>query len=59
MSIQVTIKNVYGRDLIYPHDDKAKTFARLVGQDTLTKQDIELIKQLGFTIEVVQERVTL
>jgi hypothetical protein len=53
MTIQVTIKTVYGKDLIYPVDDKAKLFAELVGLKTLTTKHIDLIKALGFTVELI------
>lgn len=55
MKIQVKIKNQYGRDTIYPVCEKAKIFANLVKQSTLTKEDITLIKALGYEIEVVQD----
>lgn len=54
MSVQVQIKNVYGNETIYPVCDKAKVFASMVGQKTLTMRDINHIKQLGYTVEVVQ-----
>lgn len=59
MSIKVSIKQVYGNTLIYPECDKAKVFSKLVKQKTLTTSDIALIKALGFTVEVVQESITL
>lgn len=52
-TIQVEIKSVYGNEKIYPVCIKAKAFARLVRQTTLTNRDIEAIKELGFTVEVV------
>lgn len=59
MSVQVQIKNVYGNEQIYPVCDKAKTFAAMVGQKTLTRRDIQHIKALGYTVEVVTAAVTL
>lgn len=52
MKIIVSIKTVYGNETIYPICEKAKTFASMVGQKTLTLRDIEHIKRLGFEIEV-------
>ena len=52
MEITVKIKNVYGKDTIYPVCDKAKIFAKMVGQTTLTQRDINNIKELGYTIKV-------
>jgi hypothetical protein len=59
MIIQVKIRNVYGNELIYPVCSKAKIFASLKSQSTLTAYDIRLIKALGYTIEVVSEVKTL
>ena len=58
-TIKVEIKNVYGKETIYPACPKAAIFADLVGQRTLTGQDIAKIKALGYTIEVVQKTKTL
>ena len=55
MTIQVTIKNVYGNETIYPACEKSKLFARLAGHKTLTRADIETIKALGYTFEVIRE----
>lgn len=50
--ITVRIKNNYGQDSIYPVCEKAKTFAKLLGQKTLTRRDIATIKELGFAVDV-------
>jgi hypothetical protein len=52
-SILIEMKSQYGNDVIYPACDNAMTFAKLAGTKTLTKQALELIEQLGYTI--VQE----
>lgn len=59
MAIQVYIKQVYGRDTVYPLCDKAMAFASLAGQKTLTDKEIALIKRLGYSIEVVAAKVAL
>ncbi len=59
MIIQVEIKTVYGEERIYPACAKASVFAKLVGQKTLTRRDINNIKELGYTIEVVQAKAVL
>ena len=53
MTIKVTIRNVYGNELIYPACDKAKAFAHLTGNKTLSHYNVETIKRLGYTIEVI------
>ena len=55
MKIQVTIKNVFGNETIYPICETAKLFARLARQKSLTMREIETIKELGYEVEVVQE----
>ena len=55
--ITVEIKNVYGKDLIYPVCEKAKKFALIADAKTLARVDISNIKYLGF--EVVVQAPTL
>lgn len=59
MSIQVTIRNVYGNETIYPACETAKSFAKLVGQKTLTHRDLTIIKGMGYAIEVQTAKVVL
>lgn len=59
MRIEVEVKTVYGNQTIIPHCKTAKLFAQLLGQKTLTSSDVKTIKQLGYTVEVVQAPVTL
>lgn len=51
-TIQVQIRDVYGRQSAYPVCDKAKLFAKLAGTTTLTHATLCIIEQLGYTIEV-------
>jgi hypothetical protein len=57
MNIQVNIKQVYGVDRIYPVNDKAMILTQLTNKKTLDKRDIELIKQLGYEIEVITKKL--
>lgn len=59
MKIQVKIKNVYGKESIYPVCKLAQQFAALVQQKTLTSREIKLIKEMGYSIEVIQETQSL
>lgn len=59
MNIQVQVKTIYGNKTIYPICEKAKIFASMVGQKTLTMQDVDHIKKLGYTVEVKQDITTL
>jgi hypothetical protein len=53
--IKVTIKTVYGKETIYPKNEEAKTFCELIGQKSLTRDNIKLIKKLGYNVEVVAD----
>lgn len=59
MKITVQIKNVYGNQTIYPICESAKTFAAMLGQRTLTMENIHYIKALGYEVEVQQHVVKL
>lgn len=50
--IIVEIKNVYGKDLIYPVCEKAKKFALLTNTKTFARADVSNIKYLGFNVVV-------
>ena len=52
-TIQVQIRDVYGRQTAYPVCDKAKLFAKLAGTATLTHDARQIILALGYNIEVV------
>ena len=49
MELEVQVKNVYGRDVVYPVCEKSRLLARLSGNRTLTSEVIAVIKQLGYT----------
>lgn len=51
-TVKVTIKNVYGNELIYPVNRPAKLFANLTGKKTFDETDLETIKALEFKIEL-------
>lgn len=58
--VQVTVKNVYGNNLVYPANETAKIFAALCGKKTLDSRDLERIRLLGYEIEqVLPETETL
>jgi hypothetical protein len=50
MELIVTVKSVYGNDMIYPINDIAKKFANLIGKKTFSKTDLAIISNLGYTI---------
>ena len=54
MQLTIEIKTNYGKEAIYPVCEKAKTFAKLIGSKTLTRESIETIKTLGYSFTVQQ-----
>jgi hypothetical protein len=59
MEITIKIEKKYGRTLIYPICEKAILFAKLCRQETLTPDQIQDIKALGYTVKVQQLPATL
>lgn len=46
-------KNVYGRTLIYPACDKSNIFAGLLSTKTFELRHLELIKALGYEVNLI------
>ena len=59
MTITVSIRTHYGTQYIYPICDAAHKLCALTGKKTLSHRDIDLIKYLGYSIEVQQPQVKL
>lgn len=58
--IRVVIKEKYGQERIYPVCHDGKAFAKLLSQETLTRRDIDIIKnELGYSVKVEQPVTTL
>lgn len=53
MSIKVTIKTNWGNEAIYPACEVSKNFVKLTGRKTLTRFDISIIKNMGYSVEVM------
>ena len=45
-------KSVYGNIWIYPVCEQALLFARLIQKKTFTSQDITIIEQLGYKVNI-------
>jgi hypothetical protein len=58
-TLKVSIKNVYGRDTIYPKNETAEIFCRIAGTRTLTRETLVLAGKLGFGLEVLAPTVVL
>lgn len=48
MQIKIEIKNVYGEQRFYPRCTTGELFAKIAGTKTLTPENCELIKSLGY-----------
>lgn len=46
-------KHVYGAVMMYPHCEFSKLLCKLLTQKTLTKKNIDLLKEAGYEIEYV------
>ncbi len=56
--IQVKRKAQYGKEHHYPVCNKAILFATMLGRKTLTLSDIEYIKALGYTVQLINDQPT-
>lgn len=60
MTIYVHSKNVYGSEMYYISDPHvAKAVSTLTRKVTIDKRDIDALKQLGFTVQLKAETITL
>lgn len=57
--LTVRARDVYGIRTYYPADDTARAFARIAGTKTLTRDTLEQIQKLGYTIEQAREEFTI
>lgn len=52
-TLQVTVKQIYGNELVYPACEQSKLLCKLTNTKTFTEQSISIIKQLGFSFQVI------
>jgi hypothetical protein len=52
ITVMVSIKNVYGKELVYPACPITEVFAELTKTKTLSDNDLANILKLGYKIEV-------
>lgn len=51
-TLYITIKQVYGKDTVYPACDDSQVFASMLGRKTLTEADMRQIRTLGYQFEI-------
>jgi len=59
MILEVEIRQVYGKGLLYPFNNVARLFAKLLDVKTFSKQQIEDIKSLGYVVGQIREEIQL
>lgn len=57
-TITVEIRDVYGRQTVYPACPTADKFSSLAGTKTLSPRDLKTIQSLGYTVEIKQRELT-
>jgi len=57
MQLIVEIKNVYGVERIYAVCNNSKLITKLKQSKTLNKEDISILRELGYTIETKQSTI--
>jgi hypothetical protein len=56
--VQVELKNVYGKGLIYPRNANAFIFAKMLGVKTFNREQVQGMRDLGYVVgHIVQEVV--
>lgn len=55
MKITIEQKTVYGNILFYPGCEQSKLLAKLANKKTLTRSDINIIKALGYEINIISK----
>lgn len=59
MDIEVTVKNVYGENKVYPACDTSRKLADLIGTKTFTDRAIQQLRDLGYNIRLLSFPITL
>ena len=54
-TVQVTVRQNYGVDMVYPANTIGEAFCSLTGNKTLRPMDLSIIRDLGFEVEVVAD----
>jgi hypothetical protein len=59
MVVQLKVKQNYGNQALYPHNEQAHRFAAIAGTKTLTLDTIRHIMWLGYTVEYIHDEVCI
>lgn len=58
-TVQLMVKDQYGRQVYHPHNATAQLLANLAGTKTLTTESIKLILRLGYEVQYVHPTVAV
>jgi hypothetical protein len=59
MTITIEVKFNYGVCAFYPACDTSRAFAKIAGTKTLTKDALNVIKTMGYTITQTTKEISL
>lgn len=59
MKLEVQVREVYGRELIYPVNEAAKLAVQLTGRKTFFEVDLNRLQALGHEVEFIPRTVDL
>ena len=57
--VEVDVRQVYGTTKYYPANQNAFIFADINGAKTLSRRTLELVKQLGYSVEASKVRLDI
>lgn len=53
MTLKLQVKQVYGKVRIYPMNPAAEKLLGIMGRKTFTEEEVQTLKEIGFTLEWV------
>jgi hypothetical protein len=59
MLVLITVRNVYGKETIYPANETARIFTSIAGKKTLDHADLKSIQALGYEIKVEPNQLVI
>jgi hypothetical protein len=54
MLVSIKEKSIYGNVLMYPNNQTAQIFARLINKKTFSHNDLVILTELGYKIEFIK-----
>ena len=58
-TIKIQFRNSFGMERIYPVCETAYQFTKLTGHKTMSREELKVIKTLGYEIEIVPADISL